>query len=91
MEAITAQRILSSVGEVSTNFTSQTELSIYGTPMFIFTLSGSHFDLPNTYGVSVLKISQTPSVLMHILNFFDCVPKKLSKFLKGPKPANLFY
>ena len=61
MEAITAQRILSSVGEVSTNFTSQTELSIYGTLMFVFTLSGSHFDLPNTYGVSVLKvkISQT--------------------------------
>ena len=88
MEAITAQRILSSVGEVSTNFTSRTELGIYWTPMFVFTLSGSHFDL---LWVSVLKISKTPLVLMDILNFLDCIPKKLSKFLKGPKPASLFY
>ena len=46
-------RILS-VGEGSTNFISRTELGIYRTSMFVFTLSGSHFDLPNTYGVSVL-------------------------------------
>ena len=43
-------RILSA-GEGSTNFISRTELGIYRTPMFVFTLSGSHFDLTLTHGV----------------------------------------
>ena len=54
MQAISPQYSVSqsvSVVEGSTNFISRTELGICRTPMFVFTLSGSHFDLTLTHGV----------------------------------------
>ena len=49
-------RILSA-GEGSTNFISQTELCIYRTPMFVFTLSDSHFNLTLTEEYSFLGVT----------------------------------
>ena len=49
-------RILSA-GEGSTNFISWTELGIYRTLMFVFTLSGSHFDLTLTEEHSYLGVT----------------------------------